>query len=873
MRKTYLAKKVVSLVITTAVCIAGIHGGTMKTVKATDYKRDAAIKYVSFGSYWQEDTNGDGVANESDAKTPITWQVLWSSNTQAFLIAEKCIDARAFHDTNEKATWETCDLRKWLNGTFIKNAFNSEEQAAIVEKDIVTEGDSFMENKQDIITKDKVFLPSIAEMTNVSYGYSCVGTEMDYARKAMNTAYCAAKPQRYGVGESDTYWLRNSGQSNDEACTVTVNGVIDYLSNVDYQGHGIRPALYLNLGAENTGTDTDNQDKPVTPSQTAAPSPSPLATLSPSPTTAPLQPPIGDANAAVISNNLHENEYPYYAAQTVNSYLTSISEHLYERAEYTGDKIVIETYDKDTFRCQSGKELPMELPVFGGIYSGSKYNFVVYGQENLEENDSTEVIRICKYDKDWNRLGAGSIYGANTIRPFRAGSLRMCESGDMLYIRTSHQMYASAKDGKNHQANMTIALRQSDATVTDCSYQVTFYSGYASHSFNQFIKTDGNDIITVDHGDAYPRAFVLNRFPDVAGGENITIITGELELNTFTGSTGENYTGAELGGLEVSSSHYLAACNSVDQETDYNGRVRNVYLYTVDKSQFSSDSIKVKQITDYAASGTVSASVPSIIKLEQDKFALLWEEFTPYAFSAFYPQINCSKTLKYVLLDGQGNLQGNIKSVSGCLSDCVPVVENGVLTWYVTENSVPTFYQLNLEKEVTVAVNSPTASAAPIDSPAPSPDKNNIPENPGTTTAPEPTITPEPITTSEPTTEPTANPENSPSVAPPTTNEVELIQKPGKVTIKKLKKSGKGCAKVSWGKVKCNDGYQIQYSRNRSFSNKKQDSTYSQSIYIFGKSKKIYYVRVRAVNWGRTSQTNYGNKYGKWSNIKKIKLK
>ena len=31
---------------------------------------------VYFGNYWQNDTNGDGVADENDEKQPIKWRVL-----------------------------------------------------------------------------------------------------------------------------------------------------------------------------------------------------------------------------------------------------------------------------------------------------------------------------------------------------------------------------------------------------------------------------------------------------------------------------------------------------------------------------------------------------------------------------------------------------------------------------------------------------------------------------------------------------------------------------------------------------------------------------------------------------------------------------
>lgn len=74
-----------------------------------------------------------------------------------------------------------------------------------------------------------------------------------------------------------------------------------------------------------------------------------------------------------------------------------------------------------------------------------------------------EVIRIVKYDKSWNRLGQASVYGANTKVPFKAGAVRCAESGGMLYIHTCHEMYKHT-DGKNHQANMSIAVRQRPPT-------------------------------------------------------------------------------------------------------------------------------------------------------------------------------------------------------------------------------------------------------------------------------------------------------------------------------------------------------------------------------------------------------------------------
>jgi hypothetical protein len=94
--------------------------------------------------------------------------------------------------------------------------------------------------------------------------------------------------------------------------------------------------------------------------------------------------------------------------------------------EYTGERVVVEAYSAD-FQFISGFSAELELPLFGGFYSGETHNFLVFGQENDAEDDSVEVYRVVCYTKDWQRVGSDSLYGANTTIPFRAGSLRFAE--------------------------------------------------------------------------------------------------------------------------------------------------------------------------------------------------------------------------------------------------------------------------------------------------------------------------------------------------------------------------------------------------------------------------------------------------------------
>ncbi len=137
-----------------------------------------------------------------------------------------------------------------------------------------------------------------------------------------------------------------------------------------------------------------------------------------------------------------------------------------------------------------------------------------------------------------------------------------------------------------------------------------------------------------------------------------------------------------------------------------------------------------------------------------------------------------------------------------------------------------------------------------------------------------PTENPASVSTLAPTPKTTSQPVGSAAISSkPAMKKHTLIQKPARVKIKKFKKAGKGCAKVTWGKVKCTRGYQIQYSRTRNFTKKTKRTTTSRSVYLWLKPRKVYYIRVRAVNYGWKTQTQKGYKYGKWSKVKKIRLK
>lgn len=341
-------------------------------------------------------------------------------------------------------------------------------------------------------------------------------------------------------------------------------------------------------------------------------------------------------------------------------------------------QVVVETYSGD-FKLKSSLTLETELPMFGGFFKGTEYNFVVFGQENTEADTSKEVIRVVKYSKSWKRLGACSLYGAYTATPFKAGSLRMAEANGTLFVHTCHLM------DNGHQANMSIAVDAAQMTVTEVKRDVGYINtGYLSHSFDQHIVTDGKTVYRVDLNDALHRGVTLTAF-DV-GSRMTKNVFGMVAYEIKHGSYGENYTGVSVGGVEISNDKVVIAINSEDQSDTnaFKSDVRNVYVVT---ASTAAESSKATLITDYPTSGKVTALTPQMVKLSENRFLLMWEEYNRDTGTF----VTCITTV-----DQNGSLCTDIFRTSLRLSDCKPILcKDGLVRWYVSYGDKTEVYAIN----------------------------------------------------------------------------------------------------------------------------------------------------------------------------------
>ena len=370
-------------------------------------------------------------------------------------------------------------------------------------------------------------------------------------------------------------------------------------------------------------------------------------------------------------------------SKVINSYLFADGEgYLRVQGDAVSGKLLAEYYSAD-FTLQKSVAVNLDLPIFGGFYSAGDSYYVLTGQNNKSENNSTEVFRITKYDKNWNRLGSSGLYGANTTKPFNAGTARFTQSGKYLLVRTCHEMYTSSKDGKNHQSNVTIQFDMDTMKITDSFSDVmnTGY-GYVSHSFNQFIRTDGTSIVAADHGDASPRSAVLIKYnTDFTKGTFVPDYYTKcsvVDMLTYPEhQSNYNITGGSMGGFEVTSSDYITAMNSVDQADITNNTTRNIFVARVSKDLGTKT---VTQVTNYAE-GTETTSTPQLVKINDDELMLLWTR---------------EGKVNYAELGADGAVTSDIYSFEGELSDCQPIAANGKVSWYVWNDGDITFNSIDL---------------------------------------------------------------------------------------------------------------------------------------------------------------------------------
>ena len=396
-----------------------------------------------------------------------------------------------------------------------------------------------------------------------------------------------------------------------------------------------------------------------------------------------------EAKAASIMPSSHDN-------LTVSLRSTSelvATSNGYMRVFYDGTKINVEYYDS-SFNIQSKKSIAMELNVWGGFYAGSNAYYVVEGQYNTAESDTAEVIRVIKYDTNWNKKGTAkitsnpSLFGGEVRYPFDYGCVEMTEYNGTLYIVTGHEGYVDPMYNQGHQGYLMIAVDTATmkGEIVDCDLW---------HSFAQYIDVKDSYLYVLEQSEG-SRYTKLSRYNanDISQTKAIPVLkyggtqTSARAISCY----------ASVDDMAISSSNILCLGTSIDQskyDTITENDEHNIYLTVTPISNFTESATTVKWLTNYKGGGKCFLGT-KITKVNDNRFMISWEEFETEQTASTSDTLSGS-ILHYIFVDGKGNKLTKEFTAAASISDCHPIVKGSKIVYYASNGNMVNFYSIDSE--------------------------------------------------------------------------------------------------------------------------------------------------------------------------------
>ncbi|MDY5817775.1 MAG: DUF6273 domain-containing protein [Treponema sp.] len=196
-------------------------------------KRAKTGDYIILGEYEQDYDISNGMDD-------LEWLVLDVKEGRALVVSKYAIKVHEYNN-NEDVTWKNSAIRKWLNDDFFSEAFSDDEKKMIPTVIVSADKNPNYDTNPGKATRDKIFLLSISEANHYF--------SSDAARQCRLTKYAASGGFYGDYNRNCFWWLRTPGY-NDCAAAVRDEGDIKYVGQpVDYDGYGVRPAMWIDLDA------------------------------------------------------------------------------------------------------------------------------------------------------------------------------------------------------------------------------------------------------------------------------------------------------------------------------------------------------------------------------------------------------------------------------------------------------------------------------------------------------------------------------------------------------------------------------------------------------------------------------------------------
>lgn len=204
---------------------------------------------ILFGAYEQDDVAENG-------PEPIEWLMMMADEYRALLVSRYALDAVPYQEGYVDVTWETCELRPWMNETFLKTAFTEEEQSVIVP--VTLDNSNEYESctmwrtiKAENDTTDTVFALSCRQAEDLfghRRGYSG-GSNQTFLQGdgvCKPTAFAAAHGASTDEHGNCYWWLRSPAVTTFYASYVSPMGT-EGATHIYAKHIGVRPAIWVDV--------------------------------------------------------------------------------------------------------------------------------------------------------------------------------------------------------------------------------------------------------------------------------------------------------------------------------------------------------------------------------------------------------------------------------------------------------------------------------------------------------------------------------------------------------------------------------------------------------------------------------------------------
>lgn len=171
------------------------------------------------------------------------WRILDVRDGKMLLLTDEIIGQRDYHDRKEDVTWESSEIRNFLNTEFL-DSFDASDGERILATTNRNGDNPWYPSRGGNDTVDKVFLLSLDEVVRSYFGDS--GRLLDEPKK--NQRYWFERKDGNNgrrratfMGDAWWWWTRSPGKNNRVAVYVHGDG------NIGIQGNGVSKTTFNTL--------------------------------------------------------------------------------------------------------------------------------------------------------------------------------------------------------------------------------------------------------------------------------------------------------------------------------------------------------------------------------------------------------------------------------------------------------------------------------------------------------------------------------------------------------------------------------------------------------------------------------------------------